>query len=111
MFLLPFAKKFRGRGADVTDVVEHFMNVDTREMFYAKAKHRFKMPGGWCINGGRPMRGVGPRWVTKGQAMLVIVDTKLQTAKIEVKINNEFQNFYLESYEFKAITDYLDIVE
>jgi hypothetical protein len=104
MFLMPFAAQCQGRGLSVDRVLELFFHTETRDIFHAKAFNSFQLPG-------RQLWGSPPtpaeRSIARGQILLVVLDEKSRTAKIEIVHKRNPKNFILEHYEYEAIKTHL----
>lgn len=111
MFILPFARKYKVRGATVDDMLAQFFNINTRKLFYGVAKQPFKMPGSFLRAPRRGVKGYGPRDIPEGDRMLIIVDSVDQSVKIERLFLDPGPEFLLERYEFESIKDKLDVKE
>lgn len=108
-FLVPFAKAVKHGVVD--DVIAAFFAVEDRKFFWAKASREFKMPGKYYIAGNRPVYGAGPRKIKKGQTLLIAVDRKEGTARVEATIGERDCNFLLEKFEFETIKDWINVIE
>ena len=108
MFILPFARKYKGRGNTVDDVLSAFFALEARRFVMVRAKEKFRLPGKYYLAGNRPVYGLGPRNIIKGQKILMAMDRKDSTARLETMIDNHYHCFLLESFELKTIEDKLE---
>lgn len=111
MFILPFMRKW-DPGASVDDTIGAFFNIDHRRIYHGNAKKAFRMPGQWMKTG-----AVGTyhhklnNSIVKGQYMLIVVDRKDGTAKIDVEMLGKTRTYLLQRFEFETLKDWIEISE
>lgn len=108
-WILPFSRGMKKYSVD--DVIATFFAMEDRKFFYVRAHRNFNLPGKFYVAGNRPVYGLGDRKIIKGQVMLVAVDRKEGTARVEVGGPDAERNFLLERFEFDTIKDWLDVLE
>lgn len=114
-FILPFTKALP-IVSSLDEAVLGFFAVHRREFFFARAVRDFNLPGKGYIAGNRPVYGVYPRRIKKGQKLLIAVDKKEGTARVEVRTaskdgEGEMRNFLLEKFEFETIKDWIEVLK
>lgn len=110
MWLLPFMKLWNSR-ASVDDAVAAFFNEEHRKFYHGNAKRAFKLPGMYLKTGAVATRRFGARDVVKGQYMLIVVDKKDQTAKVEIEVAGKERCFLLSRAEFEYLQDQVEVRE
>ncbi len=112
MFILPFMKVWNP-DASIDAAVEAFFGMNDRKFFYGVARRDFDMPGYYMKAGNRPVvRSMGGlRAIVKGQQMLLAVDRRDNTARIDVVMNGKDCTFKLSRAELEFIKDYVDVKE
>lgn len=87
--------------------IEAFFQVQTRDVFFARAKLNFKLPGFLVSELDRKDKlipGAGRRSVKRGNILLVRTD-KHMPDRIDIEFDD--QNFQLNSPEYSVIKDHL----
>ncbi len=107
-FIIPFSRGMKRVSVD--DVIAAFFGIDDRHFVYVKANRDFKMPGKYYVAGNRPIYGIGPRTINKGQSLLYVPDRQDQQARVAAFINGKECNFLLEKFEVETIKDWLDVI-
>lgn len=110
MFILPFLKVWSPL-ASVDDAVMAFFATADRKFYHANAKRVFKMPGSLMVAGNRPIARVGERGVAKGQYMLLAIDRKDQSARIDINMVGKERTFLLTRAELEYIKDQVEVKE
>lgn len=110
MFIIPFMKKWNPR-ASVDDALAAFFSLDDRKIVEAVAKRAFKMPGQYLLAGASGTYKHPYKEIKKGETMLIVVDRKDGTAKIDVIIDGKTRTFKLKRFEFESLKDWVDITD
>ncbi len=110
MFLFPFMRSWNP-DASVDQALEAFFGSKDRNFYSGTARRNFEMPGYYMKAGNRPViRSTdGYRDVVKGQTMLIAIDRKDQTARIDVVMEGKDCTFKLSRAELEFIKDYVEI--
>ncbi len=110
MFILPFMKAWDPK-ASVDDAVAAFFAIEDRKFYHGNAKKSFKMPGQILIAGNRPVPRFGAREVTQGQYMLLAVDRRDQSARVDIRLTDKDRTFLLTRAELEYIKGNLEVKE
>lgn len=110
MWLMPFMKRWDPH-AGVDDAIGAFFAVEHRKVYHGNAKRGFKLPGQYMKAGRVPTKRFGPRDVTKGQYMIIVVDKKDQTAKIDINLAGKERTFLLSRAELEFLKDQVEVKE
>lgn len=110
MFILPFVAKWNSR-APLEHAIGAFFSERHRKFYHANAKKSFKMPGHVFIAGNRTIQRFGNRDVAKGQYMLIVLDNKDKTAKVQIKILDKEREFLLTLPELEYLKDLVELKE
>lgn len=109
-FLLPFLRKYNvpenKKTLNIDESIAAWFNTDKRTIVSATARKKFRMPGYMALaSGGKWTARVSNRWVESGQRMLLVIDTKDQTTKIDVVIDGKERLFKLSRAETEFLKD------
>jgi hypothetical protein len=109
MFGIPFLRMWDPM-ASVDDALAAFFNVDKRTVIVARAKRAFRMPGAVALTAGGKWSNKARinREVTKGQTMVIVMDLKDQTAKVDVDIEGKERTFRLLRPEVEFLKDQIE---
>lgn len=110
MFIVPFIKAWSPE-ATIDDAISAFFAVDDRRFYHGKALQAFRMPGEVMICGNKVARRISDRRVVLGQYMLLAVDRRDQTARIDITIAGTYRTFRVTRPELEFIKDYVEIKE
>ncbi len=110
MYILPFLKGW-DPNASIDDAIGAFFGIEDKKFFNGIAKRNFKMPGEYMVPAARPTRKFKDRTVLKGQKMLIVIDRKDQTARVDIIINHKYLTFKLSRPEVEFLKDYVEIKE
>jgi hypothetical protein len=110
-YVKPALWKLAG-GEDETSLdqgLRRFFHVDTRHIYFAKAKRPFKIPGKmWIGEVPLVMRvSAGRRYVKRGEGMVVRID---DTMPDRVDIEFDDQVFSMRGWQWKAIKEFVELV-
>lgn len=104
MFILPFSRMWDSK-ASVDDALAAFFATEDRKIQSGRARINFLMPGLWMREGGMPKKRYKNRSVKAGTELLIVVDRKDQTAKIDVLVGGVEHTFLLTRGEFEYLKD------
>jgi hypothetical protein len=105
LFLMPFLRSY-DPGMNLDDAVAAWFNLDKRTMVEAEAKRAFRMPGYVALAAGGKWSARAPhREIVKGQKMLMVIDSKDQTTKVDVVIEKKDYTFRLTRAETVFLKD------
>lgn len=116
MFILPFLRAYQlpqnRKTLNLDEAIAAWFNIDKRTVIHANAKRAFKMPGEIALAGNKYSRrwdgvGAGARDVAKGQYMLIVIDSKAQTAKVDIELVGKERTFRLQRPEVEFLKDYV----
>lgn len=107
-FILPFGKSWDPK-AGVDDMVAAFFAVNDRKFFHGTAKRNFNLPGQYIHSNIHLMQKKGPRAVTQGQYMLIVVDAKDQQTKVQIELAGQEREYRLTRAETEFLKDYVEV--
>lgn len=109
MFILPFGASWDPR-ASVDDMVAEFFAVNSRRFYHGTAIKNFNMPGVYLHTNVKTTGLKGPRAVTKGQYMLIVVDQKDQQTKVQIELTGKEREYRLTRAETEFLKDCVEVV-
>ncbi len=108
MFIFPFHRAWNPE-ASVDDAINAFFGSEQRKFFHGKAKRDFKIPGALYVTGTRTTIRVKEREIKEGQLLLLSIDKREQSARIE--IIEQRRIFLLSRAELEYVKNYIEVKE
>ncbi len=106
MFILPFLRGW-DPSASVDDAIGAFFNIQTRKFYGVTAVRDFNIPGEVGLTATLYSKKCKERKIDKGQRMLLVVDSKEKSVKVQVKE----KMFRLRPPDYQFFKECVEIVE